>query len=126
MGGGGGRRRRRPTCLGRGRSMTSSWPVVEIFNPARSMAGSGFLLGERLVLTARHVVDVGRTGLRCSARRPSSRPDDAWIELDATYVGADPADDIALLEFRRRPMPPSAGPAALPLGRVDRDESDAG
>jgi tetratricopeptide (TPR) repeat protein len=106
--------------------MTSSWPVVEIFNPARSIVGSGFLLGARLVLTARHVVDVGRTGLRCSARRPSSPPGNDWIELDARYVGADPADDIALLEFRRRPLPPPARTHTLPLGRLDRDDAGAG
>jgi tetratricopeptide (TPR) repeat protein len=106
--------------------MTSTEPVVEIFNPARSMVGSGFLLGERLVLTARHVVDVGRTGLRCSARRLSSPPGNDWIELDACYVGADPADDIALLEFRRVPAPPPAGHRSRPLGQVDQEETGAG
>jgi tetratricopeptide (TPR) repeat protein len=104
----------------------SDGPVVEIFNPARSMVGSGFLLGERLVLTARHVVDVDRTGLRCCARVLSPQPGNDWIELDLCSVGAGPADDIALLEFRRRPPLPPSGPHTLPVGRVDRDETDAG
>jgi tetratricopeptide (TPR) repeat protein len=106
--------------------MSDRSPVVEIFNPARSKVGSGFLIGERLVLTARHVVDVGATGLRCTGRRLSLQPENDWIELEVCYVGADPADDIALLEFRRRPALPQAGPRTLPLGKVDRDETAGG
>jgi tetratricopeptide (TPR) repeat protein len=104
-------------------SMTSRWPVVEIFNPARRMVGSGFLLGERLVLTARQVVDVGPTGQRCSGRTLCSQPGDDWIDLDLCAVGAGPADDIALLEFRRRP---SASPGVLSFGQVDRDQTSQG
>jgi len=106
--------------------MANRWPVVEIFNPARRLIGSGVLLGERLVLTARHVVQVGPTDPRCSARMPSSQAANDWCELDLCWAGAGPADDIAMLEFRGGAALPPAGPHVLPLGRVDRDGTDQG
>ena len=90
------------------------------------MVGSGVLLGERLVLTARHVVDVGPTGPRCSARPLPSRPGNDWIDLDLCAVGGGPAGGIALLEFRRRPPLPPADGRVPALGRLDVDESDQG
>jgi hypothetical protein len=105
--------------------MDSRSRVVQLFNPSTRMMGSGFLLGDRLVLTARHVVvDSSGEGVPCRARRldpEADREANRVVVAHPRYVGAR-GDDLALLEFTQSlPLPPG-GLDWVGFGRVDRND----
>lgn len=78
--------------------------------------GSGYLLGARLVLTARHLVDDAPAGGRVSVRlagKPVAHP------AEIVWRAAAPATDLALLRLTDGPVHSASGPPRLGLVHAD-------
>ncbi|MFC9592241.1 trypsin-like peptidase domain-containing protein [Streptomyces sp. NPDC056944] len=79
--------------------------------------GSGYLLGERLVLTARHLLDDAPADSRVSVRlggRPALHP------AEQVWRSAAPGHDLALVRLTGPSAPEAATPPPV-LGRLDAD-----
>ncbi|GAA2344459.1 serine protease [Dactylosporangium salmoneum] len=92
--------------------MSSDWSaarVAEVLAGARR--GSGYRVGNGLVLTAAHVVaGAGGVTVRFDAGRPGE-----W-SAPARLAWSDPGADLAVLAFDPPPAAPPAGPS--PIGRL--------
>ncbi|MFD4627116.1 trypsin-like peptidase domain-containing protein [Streptomyces sp. NPDC058475] len=78
--------------------------------------GSGYLLGARLVLTARHLVDDAPAGSRVSVRL-AGKP--VALPADVVWRAAAPTTDLALLRLTDGPTPSVSGPPRLGLLHAD-------
>lgn len=96
---------------------------MEIWNPVRGRAGSGYLIGDDLVLTARHVVDGVRERGSLEIRQldPEGRTDWKAAELvwlpEAVASGALPDADGALLRITGPDWQPPRTPPVR-FGRI--------
>src|SRR5664280_489063 len=93
--------------------------VVELYSTVDGgMVGSGFLLADQLVLTARHVV-VGADGREgeCSARPLGTA---RWLPARLAHIA--PERDVALLELLEAPESAAGGRDWLRWGVVDGTE----
>ncbi|MDV5148544.1 trypsin-like peptidase domain-containing protein [Streptomyces sp. SBC-4] len=79
--------------------------------------GSGYLLGERLVLTARHLLDDAPADSRVSVRL-GGRP--ALHSAEPVWRSATPETDLALVRLTGPSAPGGASPPPV-LGRLDAD-----
>ncbi|MEV7194033.1 tetratricopeptide repeat protein [Streptomyces sp. NPDC093510] len=92
--------------------------VVEIWNPGEGCAGTGYLVADRIVLTALHNVR-GTGGLEVRRLGPEGREPWAAAELIWPERAADPQADAALLRVTESAWTPSSGADTVRWGRID-------
>ncbi|MEX3106236.1 trypsin-like peptidase domain-containing protein [Streptomyces sp. ST1020] len=93
--------------------------VVEIWNPAGGRTGSGYLLGDDLVLTSCHVLDGTPAGGAVEVRQLDALGRTRWLPADVVWLPS-PTDadaDAALLRVTDDRWHPPPGPPVR-FGRV--------
>ena len=96
--------------------------VVEVWVPGKRRVGSGYLLADRLALTAYHVVQGAGNGARVEVRPLSAEPG-PWLESRVCWpdgpvdIAASPERDAALLLIDA-PQAPGPLPGRVRFGQV--------
>ncbi|MER5794099.1 hypothetical protein [Streptomyces sp. NPDC001980] len=97
--------------------------VVEIWNPAGRRTGSGYLLGDDVVLTSCHVLEGTRAGSGAEVRRLDPLGRTEWVPAEVVWLPAEAGPalpdlaDAALLRITEQTWRPPPGPPVR-FGRV--------